>query len=353
MNITDLGFNSINTHISNIEKDGFYIGRIITVNKESYNISDGSNDYFAKLTGNMLYASDSPEDFPTVGDFVKFQKFEEDSLAIIHKVLERKSLLKRKSSGKKVEYQLIGANIDFAIIIQALDNDFNINRLERYLTMVREFGIEPIILFSKSDLRSANDCKNIIETVKLRVQESKIITFSNLDSNSIDQLTRILEPQKTYCLLGSSGVGKTTLINNLLGKNEFKTREVREGDSKGKHTTTNRHLIVLDNGAMIVDTPGMRELANISVSDGIGQTFDEITELGTKCKFTDCTHTVEKGCAILEALENGDLDEKRFDNFIKLKKESDHYERSYLEKRKRDKEFGKMVKSILKNKKKG
>lgn len=349
MSLINLGYSSF--YEKNIDNAEFHKARVITVNKESYIINDGSNEYFARLTGNMLYTSDSPEDFPTVGDFVLFQKFDDDSLTIIHKILERQNLLKRKSSGKKVEYQLIGANIDYAIIIQALDNDFNINRLERYLAMVQEFQVEPILLFSKSDLVNKNDLERILTTVKSRIHDSKIISFSNLKNDSLLEIKSFLQSKKTYCLIGSSGVGKTTLINNLIGKNEFATKEVRKGDNKGKHTTTNRNIIILKNGALLVDTPGMRELANISVNDGIENTFDEISELANQCKYNDCTHTVEKGCAVLEAMENGNLNPKRYENYIKLKKESEHYERSYLENRKRDKEFGKMVKEVMKIKK--
>ncbi len=351
MNLTELGFSSFQSKQLDIDVNNFSIGRVITVNKESYNISDGQKEYFTKLTGNLLYSSDSPEDFPTVGDFVLFQSFEDESLAIIHKTLERKTLLKRKNPGKKIEYQLIAANLDFAIIVQSLDNDFNPKRLERYLAMVNEFGIEPIILFSKSDLITEDERNKIIKKTKSSISDFKVITFSNIDDSSVEKIYSILLPRKTYCLIGSSGVGKTTLLNNLIGRNEFKTKEVRENDSKGKHTTTNRQLVILENGAMIIDTPGMRELGNISVSDGIDKTFDEIIELGRNCKFSDCTHTLEKGCAILEALENGDLKKHRYDNFIKLKKESNYYERSYLEKRKKDKDLGKMIKSVMKHKK--
>ncbi len=350
MNLEDLGINKITDNTFEQSGDSFNAARVITVNKESYIINNGEKEFFAKLTGNMLYSAESPEDFPTVGDFVLFQNFEDDSLAIIHKVLPRKSLLKRKSAGKKVEYQLIAANVDFAIIIQALDQDFNPKRLERYLAMANEFEIEPIILFSKADLINDDQKDKILADIQLSLKNYQVISFSNFDKGNIENIRKILEPRKTYCLIGSSGVGKTTLLNNLLGRDEFNINEVRENDSKGRHTTTSRQLTLLENGAMIIDTPGMRELANISLSEGIEITFDEIAELTKGCKFSDCTHTVEKGCAVLEALESGELDIERYNNFIKLKKESAYYERSYLEKRKRDKEFGKMVKSILKEK---
>lgn len=352
MNLNDLGLSSFFTNDLKIDNNNFSAARVIAVNKESYNISNGESEFFAKLTGNLMYSSDSPDDFPTVGDFVLYQNFDEDSLAIIHKVLIRKTLLKRKSPGKKIEYQLIAANIDYAIIIQALDNDFNVNRLERYLAMINEFGVEPLIFFSKSDLTNEENKNKILESIKPRIGKTNVLSFSNYQSNNIDEIKCLLEKGKTYCLIGSSGVGKTTLLNNLIGHEEYKTLEVREGDRKGKHSTTSRQLAVLENGAMIIDTPGMRELGNIGISEGIDQTFDEIAELISSCKFSDCTHTVEKGCAILAALENGDLEQSRYNNYIKLKKESDHYERSYIERKRRDKEFGKMVKNVMKYKKK-
>lgn len=347
MELIDLGYQS---DLKEIES-GFLVGRIVSVNKESYKLTDGINEYFGKLTGNMMYSSESPEDFPTVGDFVTFQSFDEESLAMIHKVLERKSLLKRKSSGKLIDYQLIAANIDYAIIIQALDGDTNLNRLERYVSMINEFNVQPIILFSKSDLISEAEKNKIITETKARASKIEIFSFSNLNSENLEIIKGIFKSRKTYCFIGSSGVGKTTLLNNLLGHKEFKTLAVREGDSKGKHSTTTRQLVVLKNGAMIIDTPGMRELGNIGISEGIEQTFDEIAELSQNCKFADCTHTIEKGCAILNALEKGELKEERYKNYIKLKKESDHYERSYLEKRQKDKEFGKLIKSVMKNNK--
>ena len=351
MRLENLGYSERSKVETELNHNNFNTARVITVNKESYIISNGEKEFFAKLTGNLLYSAEAPEDFPTVGDFVLFQNFEDDSLAIIHNVLPRNSLLKRKNAGKKVEYQLIASNIDYAIIVQALDNDFNSKRLERYLAMTHEFGIEPIVLFSKSDLMNMESIEKILSNLKLDSKKIKVITFSNFKIDNIENIKGMLEPRKTYCMIGSSGVGKTTLLNNLIGTNEFKVKEVRENDSKGRHTTTNRQLVVLENGAMIIDTPGMRELANISLSEGIEITFDEIAELTQDCKFSDCSHTVEKGCAVLEALENGNLDVERYNNFLKLKKESDYYERSYLENRRKDKEFGKMVKEVMKIKK--
>lgn len=345
MNIYSLG---INEEELNLFKNAeFKLARVISVNRESFIINDGTKEYFAKVTGNLMFSAETSLDFPTVGDFVYFQNFDVDSTAIIHKVLERKTLLTRKSPGKKIEFQLIAANVDFAIIIQSLDNDFNTNRLERYLIMVNEFNIKPVILLSKSDLLNSNEVEKISDKVKNDNPEILTYAFSSFNDD-IENLRQIFQPKKTYCIIGSSGVGKTTFINKLLGEDKFQTNEVRKSDSKGKHTTTSRQLVMLENGAMIIDTPGMRELGNISANDGIEKTFDEITSLMEQCQFSDCTHTVEKGCAILEAVKNNQISEKRYGNFMKLRKESQYYERSYVEKRKRDKEFGKMIKSVLK-----
>ncbi|MBI1933013.1 MAG: ribosome small subunit-dependent GTPase A [Ignavibacteriales bacterium] len=345
MNIYSLG---INEEELNLYKNAeFKLARVISVNRESFIINDGTKEYFAKVTGNLMFSAESSLDFPTVGDFVYFQNFDVDSTAIIHKVLARKTLLTRKSPGKKIEFQLIAANVDFAIIIQSLDNDFNTNRLERYLIMVNEFNIKPVILLSKSDLLNSNEVEKISDKVKNDNPEILTYAFSSFNDD-IENLRQIFQPKKTYCIIGSSGVGKTTFINKLLGEDKFQTNEVRKRDSKGKHTTTSRQLVMLENGAMIIDTPGMRELGNISANDGIEKTFDEITSLMEQCQFSDCTHTVEKGCAILEAVKNNQISEKRYGNFMKLRKESQYYERSYVEKRKRDKEFGKMIKSVLK-----
>ncbi|MFC1514187.1 ribosome small subunit-dependent GTPase A [candidate division KSB1 bacterium] len=324
--------------------------RVTAVHKDKYTIDTGETEISAEITGKLMFDADSPVDYPCSGDWVIAEIFDEGSFAIINKILQRKTLLKRKTSGKKVEYQLIAANIDTAFIMQSLDTNYNLNRLERYLVMVNETGIEPVILLSKSDLLSTDELENKLNEVSAHLPDIRVYAFSNVAETGIDKINETFQPGKTYCMLGSSGVGKTTLLNRLIGEIKFYTNEVREKDGKGRHTTTVRQLISLDNGSLIIDTPGMRELGNIGVETGISETFDEIEKIAEDCRFNNCTHINEKGCAVLTALEEDKISEKRYKNYIKMKKESAHNKRTYLEKRRRDKEFGKMIKSVMKNK---
>ncbi len=331
------------------------VARIISVHKDSYLITKGRNDVFAELAGKIIYTVDSPADLPTTGDWVYANFYDDDSHAIIHDLIPRKTLIKRKKKRKNIGFQLIAANIDVAFIVQSLDENFNLRRLERYLVMINESNISSIILLSKCDLISQNDINEKIHSIKKIMPSILVLPFSNESGINIDKIKKLLGYGKTYCLLGSSGVGKTTLLNtiigsSIIGSSIFETNSVREKDSKGRHTTTSRQLIQLDSGAMLIDTPGMRELGNISVDTGIDETFSEIIYLSRYCKFNNCTHTNEKGCAILAAINEGVLPEKRYQNYIKMKNESSYNEMSYLEKRQKDKKFGKYCKSVMKQK---
>jgi len=335
-----------------LSKTDFNIVRVISVNKNSFVVSNGIKDIYAELTGKFLFNSEDSLDLPAVGDWVYAQLFDDDELAIIHDILPRKSLLKRKASGKKVDYQLIAANIDTAIIMQSLDANFNLRRLERYLVMINEGKIIPAIFLSKSDLISEDEIEQKKNDIRKIPPDVSITAFSNNNVNDIENIKTLFAPYKTYCLLGSSGVGKTTLLNNLIHQELYKTQPIREKDGRGKHTTTRRELIVLENGAIIIDNPGMRELGVISNEFGLGDTFNEIDELSDQCKYKDCTHTVEAGCAVLEAVERGEILEERYNNYIKIYKESLYNEMSYVEKRQKDKKFGKFFHSTMKDVKK-
>jgi ribosome biogenesis GTPase len=352
MDIIGLGFDSWFPEKADASQSaGLEIARVTAVNKDSYLIRNGTEDIFAEITGKMLFNADSPTDFPTVGDWVYAQLYDNGEFAIIHEIISRKSVLQRKTAGKKTEYQLIAANIDTAFIVQSFGSDYNPRRLERYLVMINEGGIDPVVLLSKSDLLAVDERKRKIADIQKVTPGIQTVEFSNTDHYGIDRIKELLLPGKTYCLLGSSGVGKTTLLNNLTNQFSLDTNTVREKDGKGRHTTTRRQLIVLENGAMVIDTPGMRELGNIAVSAGIDATFDEIAHLSEQCLYKNCSHTNEKGCAILNGLAEGTVSEDRYQNFIRMKKETAYNEMSYFEKRRKDKNFGKMCKSIMKNKK--
>lgn len=351
-NLESLGFNNWFQDKVDLSKTDFNLIRVISVNKNSFVVSNGVKDIYAELTGKFLFNSEDSLDMPAVGDWVYAQLFDNDTLAIIHDIIPRKSLLKRKASGKKVDYQLIAANIDTAIIMQSLDANFNLRRLERYLVMINEGKITPTIFLSKSDLISGDEIDEKKNQIRKILTDVTIVSFSNNNQSDIENIKTFFEPFKTYCLLGSSGVGKTTLLNNLINQELYKTQPIREKDGRGKHTTTRRELIVLENGAIIIDNPGMRELGVISNESGLSDTFNEIDELADQCKYKDCTHTVEDGCAVLKAVERGEISAERYNNYIKIFKESQYNEMSYVEKRQKDKKFGKFFHSAMKEIKK-
>ena len=328
----------------------FEIARVVGVHKDSYIISNGEVDALAELVGKIRFSVSSPVDFPAVGDWVLANFYDENTFAIIHEILPRKSLLKRKTPGKRVDFQLIAANIDVAFIVQSLNENFNLRRLERYLVMVNDAKIQPIVLLSKSDLLDHEAITGITEEIHKIMPHLQVVPFSNENDSDLGNVKGIMQAGLAYCLLGSSGVGKTTLINNLIGLSKFKTKSVNKKGSKGRHATTHRQMIKLNSGALVVDTPGMRELGNFSVETGLDETFSEISALSEQCKFNDCTHVNEKGCAVLNAVENGQLSAERYRNYIKMNKESAYNEMSYFEKRKKDKQFGKLCKTVMKHK---
>ena len=330
-------------------KDDFSVARVTEVNRKRYKVSDGLCDVIAELSGKYVFDVKNNIDYPTVGDWVVMQCSDGKSIAIIHGILPRKSLLKRKDPGRSVEFQLIAANIDYALVMQSVDSNFDMNRLERYLVMVNESEIQSIVVLNKTDLLSADELSEIKGKVKRFNDKYLFLPISNVNGDGIKTLRNELKLNQTYCLLGSSGVGKTTLLNTLIGENLFEVREVREKDSKGMHTTSKRQLVRLESGAIFIDTPGMRELGNFAIDAGLEETFSEIVLCSSQCRFNDCTHTHEGGCAVIAAVEQGVIDEDSYKNFIKIQKESAFYEISLLDKRKKDKVGGKQRKNYNKS----
>lgn len=289
----------------------------------------------------------------TVGDWLLLDKNRN-----VCRVLERHSVFSRKAAGHKLKTQLIAANIDTVFIVSSLNHDFNLNRIERYLVLAHEAQVEPVVVLTKADLCESDEfVLEIQEQVQKLDCYLSVITTNALDKNKVSQFSLWCKTGKTISVLGSSGVGKSTLVNLLLDDVEVETGGIREDDSKGRHTTTGRSLYVIPSndvlsGGLILDTPGMRELQLANVEDGIEETFSDVMGFASQCRFSDCTHELglsqESGCAVQAAIDSGDLEERRLLNYQKLQKEDAFNSASLAERRDKDKQFGKMIKSVMK-----
>lgn len=348
MDLSALGFDEwFRERTSDLLQPGYSIARVTAVDRGSFLIRSQDAEIRAALPGKFRFAAHSATEVPCVGDWVCVQGHGSGGPAIIHSVAPRKTFLRRKSPGKTVDFQMIAANIDVAFIVQACHYDFNIRRLDRYLVMASEGHIEPRIVLSKTDLIAPEAVEQTIAQIKCAGITAQILALSNTTSVGLDDFHTLLDPGKTYCLIGSSGVGKTTLINRLVGRDVFGTKAV-SATGEGVHTTSRRHLLTLANGAMLIDTPGMRELGLLEASEGMDGTFAEIREAALSCRFSDCTHKGEPGCAVSKAVKLGNVSEDRYQSYLTLKKEADFHDLSYSQKRKKDKAFGRFIKTAKK-----
>jgi ribosome biogenesis GTPase len=320
--------------------------RIVAEHKELYILRNETAELSAKVTGKMMFTSSSRENYPAVGDWVLITILDKEQ-AIIHKILPRKTVLTRKSVSNS-DKQLIASNVDVALIIQSPDRDYNLNRFERYIILTESENIKPIIVLNKTDLLLNNELDTKVTEIKKRFKNIEVYTTSIITGKGITDLKNSMEKGLTYCFLGSSGVGKSSIINIILGEDLIETAEISPYSNRGKHITTHRELFILENGGILIDNPGMREIGVLDSATGIKNVFSEIHELSKDCKFSNCCHINEPGCAVLKAVSSGRLDKNKYGNYIKLIKENEYNTMTKLEKREKDRKFGQFIKTAKK-----
>lgn len=323
------------------------VARVAAVDRDLLLLMGANGTFRSRLAGRYLHRHHLAQDFPCVGDWVCVEKQPADDFGLVHGLLPRRTMLRRKSAGEAVEYQMIAANVDTVLVVQSCHYDFNVNRLERYLVMVREGGAEACVLLTKTDLVTPEALAGQVGTIRAAGIKVPVLTLSNVTREGIEALMDVLEPAKTHCFVGSSGVGKSTLINHLVGRQRLETGVV-SGTGEGRHTTVRRELIVLESGALVIDNPGMREFGVLATRGDLDGGFADLLSLVSSCRYRDCSHNGEPGCAVIDAVNSGAVSRAHYENFLKLRAETTFHEMSHAEKRKKDRDFGRFIKSAKK-----
>jgi len=348
INLKELGWNDFfEAGYSSLKSDPDCVAaRVSAEHKGIYKVLCEHGELAAEISGRLRFDALGRADFPAVGDFVVISPRPSEGTATICDILPRRTKFSRGACGQYCGEQIIAANVDMVFIVTSLNADFNMRRVERYLTLSYESGSKPVVILSKADLCA--DIEGALAAAKLSSQGADIIAVSAVSGYGFDKLDKFLKPCSTVSFLGSSGVGKSSILNRLLGREAQKVNEIREFDDRGRHTTTRRELFVLDCGALVIDTPGMRELRLIESGDGLADTFTDIEEAALNCRYRDCLHENEPGCAVNEAISNGALDGRRLVNYKKMKREIEVYaiRNNARLKREEEKKWKQIAKSI-------
>lgn len=298
--------------------EGLFLARVTEQHRDLYKVAGEEGELQAGVSGNFIYRANDNSDFPAVGDWVMIDRTDDvGGNAVIHHILRRKSVFERKAAGTGNSIQVVAANIDIIFICMSLNADFNLRRIERYLSVAWDSMATPVIVLTKADLCEDLDTR-LAELAKVSVGTDVVVCSSRRDGG-YEAVRSYIKEGSTIAFIGSSGVGKSTLINRLMGREVMHTKEIREDDDKGRHATTHRQLIVLPGGGIVIDTPGMRELQMDSAN--LARAFEDVADLAERCRYRDCSHTAEPGCAVREAIEAGELPEDRLESYRKLQKE--------------------------------